>query len=466
MIKKATSGVLVVLLVLSFFGYSPKAKAQTASPSQATISVSGVPAGTKSLAVEVTVDSAVLTLGSASTTVGGALAVTGMEGVGIVATSGELPESFDITVTFTGVAEGMSSVTVGMVLDMIGGTEIAGASAMSDVTSVTVGAAPTSTSSSTTSSTGGVGGNLDNDTLTVTITGGEINTSTALNVTITFGDTSIAKLASANPTFMGAGATQLLTASDPDSGVLTVVWDGTITDNVVTITAMLEPGTMAGTTSIGVGKVEAAGGKDITSSVVAQVSPTSVTNSAEVAGDCGTFALVAPTSVTGPGSAAVGFSVSSGGANLSGTLNGSMVTFTDGAGVGIVDLPSSGNLDLSLDVMCSAGSDTIDLGSISVTAGSGDKVPVARRATAKNRSNETLLRVAGKNFRPPSDVTFDIIPTTRTADTVKIKSRSIKAEYQSSECIPDGSFVNVTSPAGTDGVRIKVRGDCANPLVE
>ncbi|MBI1858570.1 MAG: hypothetical protein HYR97_05600 [Candidatus Melainabacteria bacterium] len=461
MIRKVASVVLVMMLVFGSYA-NIQAEAQTASPSTATITVSGVPTGTNSLAVEVTVDSSVLTLSSASSDVSGSLAVTGAEGVGIVSTSGDLPASFTVTVNLGGVAAGTSMVTVGMVLDMIGGTEIAGASASSDVSSVTVSGSgsTSSTSSTSSSSTSGVPGNLDNDTLTVTITGDAVNTANALNVTIAFGDSSIAQLASANPTFMGTGATQLLTAADSATGVLTAVWDGTVTDNAVTLTAMLAAGAMAGTTSIGVAKVEAAGGVDITGSVVAQVSPESVTNGAAVAGDCGSFALLAPTSVTGPGEAAVGFSVSNAGSGLSGTLNGSMVDFSgDGAGVAIVDLPSSGDLDLSLSVSCVGASDTIALGSIMVNAGDGGKAPTVRRATAKNKSAKTTLTVFGKKLKGAS---FDIVPTDKTATAEKVGGKRIKATFDPAECIPDGSFVNVSTPSGTDAKAIKVMGACSN----
>ena len=124
MVKKATLGMLVVLLMCGLIGLS--AKALTASPSQAVITVSGVPTGTQGLAVEVTVDTSVVTLGSATSSVSGALAVTGSmsEGVGVISTSGDLPTTFTITVPLTGVAIGTSMIAVGNVLDKIGGTAI------------------------------------------------------------------------------------------------------------------------------------------------------------------------------------------------------------------------------------------------------------------------------------------------------------------------------------------------------
>ena len=80
MIKRATSGVFVVLLLAGLYmmNLGLAVKAQTASPSEAVITVSGVPSGTSGLAVEVTVDTSVVTLSSsASSSVSGALGVVG-----------------------------------------------------------------------------------------------------------------------------------------------------------------------------------------------------------------------------------------------------------------------------------------------------------------------------------------------------------------------------------------------------
>ena len=454
MIKKATSGLLVMLLLMGMFGM-PKAKAQTATPSEAKITVSGVPTGTKSLAVEVTVDAAVISLASATTTVSGGLAVTGSNGVGILSTSGDLPASLDITVTLGGVAAGTSAVTIGKVLDMIGGTEIAGASATSDVSSVTVGAS-TSTTSSTSSSTGGPGGLLSADTITVTITGEAVNNASALNVTLAFGTANVASLDSANPTFMGTGATQLLTASDPAMNILTAVWDGSITDNAAVITAMLAAGSTAGTTTISVTKVEGAGAVDITDSVVAQVSPSSVTNSAPGGTTgCGTFSLIGPDSVTGPGKVAVAFDASDASDGTTATLNGAAATITDDVGVAIVDVNGS-SVALSLAVMCAAGSETVSLGSVAVTAGSG-KAPVVKRATAVSKASGSKLLISGKNLK---DASVSVLPDENEATSVKAKKKKITAKYDADNCIESGGFVNVTTTGGTSAKKIAVKGMC------
>ena len=464
MIKRATSGVFVVLLLAGLYmmNLGLAVKAQTASPSEAVITVSGVPSGTSGLAVEVTVDTSVVTLSSsASSSVSGALAVVGSisESVGIISTSGELPASFTITVPFTGVTEGMSSVVVGQVLDMLGGTPITGASATVDVNSVTIGS---SSSSSTSSSGGGPGGNLSADTFTVTIDGDALAATNALNVTISFSDPNAVQLDS-GVTFMGTGASQLLTDVDTMTNVLTVVWDGTISDNRAVITGMLKAGTQAGTSTISVGKVEASGANDITTAVIVTVDPSTVTNSSSSSTDLGTFTFIGPDSVTGPGKAAFAFSVSGATGSLSATLNGNSVTFDSGqtAGIAIVDLPASGDLDLSLVVN---GSTTVDLGTVTVDAGSG-KAPKVTRAFANNKSSGTKLTVTGRRLK---NGTATVIPESsdRIADSSKATGKKVKVTFPTDECIPSGSFVNVSTAGGTAAKKVSVKGSCTHPLVE
>ena len=473
MVKRATLGVLGMLLLIGLFGLNePYAKAQVATPSQAVITVSGVPTGTQGLAVGVTVDTTIVTLGSAATSsVSGALAVVGSmsEGVGIISTSGNLPASFTITVPLAGVAVGMSSLAVGQVLDMLGGTAIAGASALVDTSSVSVASSSSSTSggSSTSSTSGGTGGALSADTITVTINGADVTTTNALNVTLSFTDETVASL-DTGVTFMGTGATQLLTDVNTGTGILTVVWDGTITNNKAEITAMLKAGSMAGSTMIAVTKVEAAGGVDITSNVQSVVSPDTVTNSAPTTTtDVGTFVLVGPTSVVGPGKAAISFTAEDTPSSFTATLNGKSVDFVgDGSvGIAIVDLPASGDLDLDLAVTSGGMTTDVSLGSVTVSAGEGDNLPKVSSARAQNRSSSTTLRVLGKKFSKDT-TSLEIVPTDRASSAVKIKGKIIKATYPAEECIPSGSYINVSTAHGTDAKKVKVRGSCDNPLVE
>ena len=464
MIKKATSGVFIMLLLAGLYLLvnGPVAKAQTVTPSEATITVSGVPSGTKGLAVEVTVDTSVVTLDAgASTSVAGAQPLVGgmSEGIGIIGFGGDLPASFTITVPFIGVTAGMSSVAVGNVLDKLGGTPLTGVSASVDVTSVTVG----SSSGGSMTGSGGPGGNLSADTFTITIDGDAVAGTNALNVTISFSDPTVVELAS-GVTFMGTGATPLfLTDVDTMTNTLTVTWDGTITDNRAVITGMLKPGANAGTSTISVSKVEASGANDITSAVSAVVDPSTVTNSSSSSTDVGTFTFIGPDSVTGPGKAAFAFSVSGAMGSLSATLNGKSVTFDSGqtAGVAIVDIPSSGDLDLSLVVN---GSTTVNLGTVTVSAGSG-KAPKVTRATASNKSSSSKLTVTGKKLKGG---TATVIPeaSDRVADSSKATGKSIKVTFPADECIPSGSFVNVSTAGGTDAKKVSVKGSCSHPLVE
>lgn len=459
MLKKATSGALVMLLLFGLFGIClrPEAKAQTANPSQVVVAVSGVPAGTKSLAVEVTVDTAVIKLGSPTNDLGAlSLADGGSKGVAILSET-DLPSSFSLTVALTAVAVGTSMFALGNVLDMLGGTAIAGAMASVDKDSVVVSAGTTTSTSST---TGGAGGMLSADAITITITGQPVTQTDALVATVGFGTADVAKLATAKPSFMATGASQLLTDVDPATGDVSAAWTGTITDEVVVLTQMIEAGSMAGTTSVSVSKVRAKGGEDITSSVVAAVSPSSVTNSAAVGAGGVSFSLIGPDEVTGPGKAAVAFSIS-GGSVMSATLNGAKVDLSNsGVGIAIVKLPESGSLDLDL----TADGTTVELGTVSVDAGEG-KAPKVNSAVAQNKSSGTKLTVTGKKFSK-EDTTVAIVPTDREALKVNVKGAAIKAAYSSSECIPKGSYVNVSTGGGTGAKKIKVRGSCANSLVE
>ena len=473
MVKKVTC-MLVMLLFCGLIALTcTEAKAQTASPSQAVITVSGVPTGTAGLAVGVTVDTAVVTLSSsASSDVSGSLVVVDSmsAGVGIINTSGNLPASFTITAPFTGVAAGTSMVSVGNVLDMLGGTAIAGAMATVNISSVTVASSSStsstsSTSSSSSSSTGGAGGMLSADTFTITVTGDAVKQTSALNVTLAFSDSTVANLAT-GVSLMGTGATQLLTDVNVGTGVITAVWDGTITDGMATITGMLTAGSMAGTTNLAVTKVEAAGGNNITANVVAQVDPSSVTNSSTTNTDVGTFTLLGPDSVKGPGKAAIAFSAANTAAGTTAKLNGVKVDFVDpSVGIAVVDLTGAmGSLNLNL-VVTSGGMDTtVSLGKITVDAGSG-KLPSIKTAVAISASNS--LTVTGKKFSK-TDTTVTVVPesSARVADTSKVTATKVKETYPTGECVPTGSYVNVETPAGTASKKVTVKGTCAHPLTE
>ena len=470
MIKKATLGMLVIMLLLvGLIGINKlDAKAQTASPSQAVITVSNVPTGTKALAVEVTVDTAVIKLSSATSDISGALVVVGSssEGIGVIATSGDLPATVTLTAPITGVTVGTSMFSVGKVLDMIGGTAITGATAAVNVSSITVaagGGAPTPTPAPT-----GPGGMLSADTITVSVNGQSVNETNAINVTLAFSDSAVASLDS-GVTFMGTGATQLLTDVNTMTNVLTAVWDGTITDSVATITAMLKAGSKAGSTNISVTKVEAAGGQDVTTNIVATVNPASVTNAAPGGTtDIGSFELIGPSSVVGPGKAAVAFSVDGLASGATAKLNSAKVEFGDSnmVGIAIVDIAAMGSVPLMLAVTAGGMTTDVDLGSVSVTGATRGKPPVVNSARAQNRKSSSTLKILGQKFFKEG-TSIEIVPTDRaTSKDPKIAGKVIKATFSADECIPNGSYVNVTTPGGIGSKKIKVSGKCSNPLVE
>ncbi len=463
MVRKATLGVFLMLLMSICFGFNfSVANAQTATPSKAVITVSGIPAGTSSLAVEVTVDTAVLKLGAVSSDVGGlGLADGGSKGVAVLSDM-DLPATVKLTVDLTGVAAGMSSLVVGNVLDMLGsgGVAIAGAMAAVDVSSVAVASSSsTSTSSTSSSSTTGGSGMLSADTVTITIDGQALNSTNGANVTLAFGTAGVATVDTAGLTFMGTGATQLLT--EVKGNVLTAAWDGVVSDNKVILTAMLKAGSTGGTSTISVSKVEVAGGTDVTSSVVATVSPNSVTNSGGGSTSGGSFALIGPTSVVGPGKAAISFSASGVKEGTEATLNGKHVDFVDSnmVGIAVVKLPSSGSLALKLKV----GKSEVDLGSVSITAGAGGSAPKVNSARASNGSSGTVLRIFGQKFTVDK-TTVELVPTDRVSTSVAAKGKVVKVNYPVSSCIPKGSYVNVTTDNGTAGKKVQVSGSCSNSL--
>ncbi|MBI3590016.1 MAG: hypothetical protein HY094_01395 [Candidatus Melainabacteria bacterium] len=106
------------------------------------------------------------------------------------------------------------------------------------------------------------------DTFTISLNGSTLSSASGLNITI--GLPSGAQL-DTGLTFMANGASQLLTDVNVSTGLLTVVWSGAVSDSKVTITGMLKPNSQVDNASIMIIKVEASGGRDITGSVVANV---------------------------------------------------------------------------------------------------------------------------------------------------------------------------------------------------
>ena len=467
MVKKAASSVVVIMLILACFAFVNSVKAQVATPSKAEITVTGIPSGTKSLAVEVTVDSSVVKLGSVSADSGGlGLADSGSKGVGTFSDM-DLPATVKITVDLTGVVAGMSNFAVGKVLDMLGtdGVEITGAMATANISSISVASSSTTTSSSSTSSSTGGTGMLSQETFTVMINGQSLNTTNGVNVTLAFGTDGVVTVDTSSLDFMGTGATKLLT--EVMGNVLTAAWDGLITDAALTLSGKFKAGSMSGTTTVSVGKVEVAGGTNVTASVASSVNPTSVTNGgggSSTSSGGGTFVLIGPTSVVGPGKAAIAFAADGVTNSTTAKLNGSPVDFVNNnmTGIAIVNLKDamSGSLPLSLVV----GMTTVDLGSITVNAGTGSKLPKVASARAHNNASNTILRVFGQRFSVDT-TSIEIVPTDRATSSVSVKGKVIKAILPSTACIPKGSYVNVTTAQGTAAKKVKVSGSCSNALV-
>lgn len=115
------------------------------------------------------------------------------------------------------------------------------------------------------------------ETFTITLNGTALNATNALNITVSFagGTAELDKGVS----LMANGATQLLTDVNSTTKLITVVWTGTITDGKATISGKIKAGSKTGNPTLSVVKVEAAGGKNITTSVTSQatiLSPTTV----------------------------------------------------------------------------------------------------------------------------------------------------------------------------------------------
>lgn len=106
------------------------------------------------------------------------------------------------------------------------------------------------------------------DTYVISISGNALNSTTALNLTVAFDNNGSVEFQS-TVTLKGNGAAQLL--SEVKGNLITVLWSGAISDGKATVTGKFKPGTVTGNPTITVTKVEAAGGNDITNSVVAVV---------------------------------------------------------------------------------------------------------------------------------------------------------------------------------------------------
>lgn len=312
-------------------------------------------------------------------------------------------------------------------------------------------------------------GKLSNDTFTIRIFGQPINLSPGLTVTLSFTDPEIARLDSSRPVFNALGATELITESNPGTNEVTVVWDGYITNNEAKIIAMLAPGTKAGATRIHVSKVQIAGGVDITDSIAYRIEGDSVYNF-EVKDSVllGNISLNEPQKLVAPGKAAISFSTEKPFNNVSVTLNGIPVELVkSNIGVALVNLPEhGGNIDLALKVVQGSFSETANIGELVVAppANEGRK-PFIYNAVADNRLLPTKLSINGRRFGVrrfgEENTTVEVVPPKQSISNIDLKSRRARGEFNSS-CIPDGSYVNISTPAGTAVSKFVVVGNCSD----
>ncbi len=116
---------------------------------------------------------------------------------------------------------------------------------------------------------------ISSDIFTITINGAALNATNGLNITVSFtgGTAELDKGVS----FKANGAAQLLTDINSATKLITVVWTGAVTDGKATITGKIKAGSKTGNPTLSVVKVEAAGGKDITTSVTSQATISSST---------------------------------------------------------------------------------------------------------------------------------------------------------------------------------------------
>lgn len=102
-------------------------------------------------------------------------------------------------------------------------------------------------------------------TYTITLNGNDLKTTSGLNITYALSPASGFQLDTA-VTFMANGATLLLSNVDTTKNLISLVWTGTITDGVITVTGKLNTPSVT-SPIISITKLEKAGGTDITNLV-------------------------------------------------------------------------------------------------------------------------------------------------------------------------------------------------------
>lgn len=310
-------------------------------------------------------------------------------------------------------------------------------------------------------------GKLLGDTLTIRLFGEEVSSAIALKIQLSFSDPDVAHLASTQPKFEASGARELLTEADSEKNIISVIWDGDITNNEAKITAMLAPGTKSGRTNILVTKVEKAGGVDITDKIVFLVNPQGVAAfELKDSNVLGNISILDPGELTSPGRAAIAFRAEKNTANVIANLNNSPVDFVAGdTGVAIVNLPEEGgNLPLKLSVNFGSYTETVNLGVINISPPAPPRgSPHIRRAVAYNDSLKRL-RIEGERFGVvrfgKENTKITLIPQSQSVSRFSLLPRLARVHLSTSQCIPEGSYINISHPAGTASKKITVVGNC------
>ena len=134
----------VLFFVIVGFSFSfatdsfAKPKSLKAVPKKVLISVDQVPENLVSLVVPLTFDANVVNILSAESNSKDSLVVFSQNGVGIVQTTGNLPSMFNLSVTFSGLKRGKTSISTGEIVDKLGGAPIEGAVARVKVKKIKV----------------------------------------------------------------------------------------------------------------------------------------------------------------------------------------------------------------------------------------------------------------------------------------------------------------------------------------
>ena len=123
-----------------------------------------------------------------------------------------------------------------------------------------------------------------------------------------------------------------------------------------------------------------------------------------------------------------------------------------------------GNLPLKLNVSSGNYKETVNLGVINVLASTPPgRGPYIRRAVAYNDVLKKL-RIEGERFGVvrfgKENTKITIVPQSQSASRFSLLPRLARVRLSSNTCIPVGSYVNITHPAGTAAKKIDVVGNC------